>query len=299
MPELPEVETIRLGLAPRVVGKEIAQVEVWNPRMTRTQPGGAQQFKDFLAGAKIQAAARRGKFLWLELDDDRALVIHLGMSGQVHTWDELPAQKRKHEHIRLTFTDGTGYSHVDQRTFGKTEVVDLVPCPDGFAGGWGTTTVAMPQSATHIARDPLDPGFNLTQVAAQIRKSQVAVKTLLLKQELVSGIGNIYADEALFKAGIHGSKPGSSLSKTQAEALLCAAQEVMEAAVKVGGTSFDELYVNVSGEPGYFAISLQVYGRNGQSCYKCGNLIERETIGGRSHHFCRNCQPLAKRKRKP
>ncbi|MCS4484509.1 bifunctional DNA-formamidopyrimidine glycosylase/DNA-(apurinic or apyrimidinic site) lyase [Gleimia sp. 6138-11-ORH1] len=298
MPELPEVETIRLGLARRVVGKQIAKVEVWNQRMLRTQPGGIQQFSTLLEGAEIKAAVRRGKFLWLELNDDQALVIHLGMSGQVHAWDEVPLEKRKHEHIRLTFTDGTGYSHIDQRTFGKTEVVDLTPCLDGYPAGEGTSRKALPESATHIARDPLDAGFNLKAVATKIRQSQTAIKTLLLKQELVSGIGNIYADEALFQAGIRGSKPGASLTQKQAESLLIAAKQVMEAAVKVGGTSFDALYVNVSGEPGYFAINLQVYGRNGKSCYKCGTLVEKETIGGRSHHFCGRCQPLAKRKRK-
>ncbi|EEH64245.1 DNA-formamidopyrimidine glycosylase [Gleimia coleocanis DSM 15436] len=298
MPELPEVETIRLGLAGRVVGKEIAEVSVWNTRMVRTQPGGAQEFIYLLEGAKIQAAVRRGKFLWLELDDAKALVIHLGMSGQVHAWDEKPAERRKHEHIRVEFTDGTGYTHVDQRTFGKAEVVDLVPCADGFPGGRGSKMPMMPASATHIARDPLDLGFNVVTVARQLRRSAVAVKTLLLKQELVSGIGNIYADEALFACGLHGSVPGSSLTQKQAVALLEAAQQVMRAAVEVGGTSFDSLYVNVSGEPGYFAISLQVYGRNGQACHKCGNLILRENIGGRSHHYCGTCQRLPRRSRK-
>lgn len=297
MPELPEVETIRRGLEPRVQGRIIERVEVWNPRMVRTQPGGVEEFIFLLEGAEIRAAVRRGKFLWMELSENQALVIHLGMSGQVHAWDTAPSQRRKHEHIRVTFTDGTGYSHVDQRTFGKTEVVALTPCADGYPGGCGTTSVAMPASATHIARDPLDPGFAIIEVAKRLRRSDTAIKTLLLKQELVSGIGNIYADEALFSCGLRGTLPGSKLTQKQAVALLEAAQAVMRRAVEVGGTSFDELYVNVAGEPGYFAISLNVYGRNGHPCRKCGNLIDRETIGGRSHHYCGNCQPLGKRKR--
>lgn len=297
MPELPEVETIRRGLEPRVQGRIIERVEVWNPRMVRTQPGGVEEFIFLLEGAEIRAAVRRGKFLWMELSENQALVIHLGMSGQVHAWDTAPSQRRKHEHIRVTFTDGTGYSHVDQRTFGKTEVVALTPCADGYPGGCGTTSVAMPASATHIARDPLDPGFAIIEVAKRLRRSDIAIKTLLLKQELVSGIGNIYADEALFSCGLRGTLPGSKLTQKQAVALLEAAQAVMRRAVEVGGTSFDELYVNVAGEPGYFAISLNVYGRNGHPCRKCGTLIDRETLGGRSHHYCGNCQPLGKRKR--
>lgn len=298
MPELPEVETIRLGLAQRVTGKEIAEVSVWHPRMVRTQAGGATEFSDLLQGAHILAAVRRGKYLWLELADNKALVIHLGMSGQIHAWDKEPPQRRKHEHIRVRFTDGTGYSHVDQRTFGKTEVTDLQPCADGFPGGRGSKTPRLPKTATHIARDPLDEGFDIAQVAKKLRSSGAPVKTLLLKQELVSGIGNIYADEALFTAGLHGSLSGNSLTSKQAVSLLKSAQQVMEAAVKVGGTSFDSLYVNVSGEPGYFAISLAVYGRDGKPCRKCGTLIERMNLGGRSHHYCPSCQKKPVRRRK-
>lgn len=297
MPELPEVETIRRGLESWVVGKTIAQVEVWNPRIVRTQPGGAVEFISLLEGAQIRAAVRRGKFLWLELSESLALVIHFGMSGQIHVWNETPAERRKHEHIRVTFTDGSGYSHTDQRTFGKAEVVPLIPCEDGFPGGHGSLTQAIPASATHIARDPLDPGFKLEQVAQQIHKLGTAIKTLLLKQNLISGIGNIYADEALFAVGLHGSRPGYLLQEAQIVSLLEAAQQVMRNAVLVGGTSFDELYVNVSGEPGYFAISLNVYGRNGHPCRKCGNLILKESIGGRTHHYCEICQPPGIRNR--
>lgn len=289
MPELPEVETVRLGLAPRVVGHRLEQVQVWGARTARNQIGGPKALEDAIRGRRVQALARRGKFMWAELDDAHALVFHLGMSGQLRVSDD--DRRYPHEHVRMMLDDGTRLSFVDQRTFGRVEVNELVPTPDHALGGRGSMLDAVPSSAAHIARDPLDPAFDIDAVIRRIRTSRTPIKNLLLHQEIVSGIGNIYADEALFAAGVHGRRMGKNVRLYEVRELLAQAAAVMTRAIEVGGTSFDALYVNAQGEPGYFARSLAVYGRAGKPCVHCGTAIERVTISGRSHHFCPTCQP--------
>lgn len=280
MPELPEVETIRLGLEPRLIDRTMASVEVWGHRIARAHSGGAVDLKNALRGRRIEALRRRGKFLWAELDAGIALVFHLGMSGQLHAWsqDKVPHTRLPHEHARLILDDGSAISFVDQRTFGRLETSDL-------------NESKVPEAIAHIAPDPFDPVVDLPGVNRRIRQSKSAIKTLLLNQQIVSGIGNIYADEALFAAGIHGARRGMSLRRWEVTEILLAAERVMRAAVEVGGTSFDALYVDVEGNPGYFARHLAVYGREGEHCLKCGGPISRITLTGRSHFFCRACQP--------
>lgn len=290
MPELPEVETIRMGLAPHIVGQTATGVTVWGERTARNQPGGPAALEDAIRGRRVEALARRGKFLWAELDSGRGLVFHLGMSGQLRLSDG-DRPRFRHEHARITLSNGQVLSFVDQRTFGRIEVCDCVPTLDGAVAGQGATLDAIPQSAAHIARDPLDPAFDLDQVVQKIRASRSAVKNLLLHQEIVSGIGNIYADEALFLAGVHGQRMGKNVRVYEVHQILEAARAVMRRSIEAGGTSFDELYVNTVGEPGYFARYLAVYGRARQACINCGTPIAKVTISGRSHHYCPVCQP--------
>lgn len=291
MPELPEVETIRMGLLPRIVGHRIDSARVWGTRLARSQQGGPSALEQAIQGRRIEALGRRGKFLWAELDSGEALVFHLGMSGQLRIFEGVEAPRATHEHARMVFDNGQSLSFIDQRTFGRMEVSDYVDTPDGQIAGWGTERTAIPRSALHIARDPLDPAFNRDLAVAKIRASRSPIKNLILNQEIVSGIGNIYADESLFAAGVHGRRLGKNVRKYEVEAVLDAAANVMARAIEVGGTSFDALYVNADGDPGYFSRSLSVYGLAGQPCISCGTAIERTIINGRSHHFCPNCQP--------
>lgn len=282
MPELPEVETVRAGLAPRIEGRSIRQVVGKSGRMFRKNPGGFKQAQLTLSAAGITGVHRRGKFMWLTLggeeEGDLAFVIHLGMSGQVH-WQS-PASagpgQAKHEHLWVELSDRSGISFVDQRTFGHLTVSPLTRS--------GMRLV--PELMAHIAPDPLEEDFSWETVTRRGANSQRKIKTLLLDQELVSGIGNIYADEALHMAGLAGHLPGGELSAEDWHVLLEAAKKVLLRALKAGGTSFDALYVDVEGNPGYFARSLAVYGRAGRPCRKCGTRIERVRIDGRSHYFC-------------
>ncbi|MGV0419276.1 bifunctional DNA-formamidopyrimidine glycosylase/DNA-(apurinic or apyrimidinic site) lyase [Corynebacterium segmentosum] len=271
MPELPEVESVRRGVESYVVGKEITSVDVAHPRANRGQD---EPLAGLVVGKEIAAVARRGKFMWLEFVGEDpmgshrdVLFIHLGMSGQLR----IGHTDSPHRRITVVLSDATELHFVDQRTFGYW-----------LYAPWSTIS--------HIGLDPLEPGFDIASAARRLRKKKTAVKTALLDQTLVSGIGNIYADEALWAARISPRKKASALRQKDAVALLSAAQTVMSAALKAGGTSFDSLYVNVNGESGYFARSLAAYGRVGQPCSRCGTLIERSVIGGRSSHYCPHCQ---------
>ena len=287
MPELPEVEVVRRGLEKHLVGLHFTAVEVLDSRPLRKHVGGPASFVDQLVGRQVQAAVRRGKFLWLVLDDGAALTAHLGMSGQLLVHSGAQAELFSH---RLRLEGSTVLHHVDQRMFGGLAVVDMVPTSDGFPGGCGSQLNAIPVTDTHVARDVLDPYLDKAQVIGRLQASSRAIKTLLLDQGVISGIGNIYADEALWAARIAGARPGSSLSKAKLKLLLQSTGEVMQRALAQGGTSFDALYVNTEGESGYFARSLEVYGREGQPCSRCGRLLCKEVIGGRSHVRCPNCQ---------
>lgn len=280
MPELPEVEVVRAGLQRWVAGRTIRDVEVRHPRAVRRHVAGPDELATRLRGRTIHCASRRGKYLWLPLDDD-ALVIHLGMSGQV-LLTEPDAPDETHLRIRFAFAEGGRQMRfVDQRTFGGVMLDALVP-DDG--GG------RVPASVAHIARDPLDPLIDRAAVNAALRRRRTEVKRALLDQTLVSGIGNIYADEALWRAGLHGGRPTDRLTRGEVDALLDHARDVMTEALAQGGTSFDSLYVNVNGQSGYFSRSLNAYGQEGEPCPRCATPIRREAFMNRSSYSCPSCQ---------
>jgi formamidopyrimidine-DNA glycosylase len=278
MPELPEVEVVRRGLAAHVTGRTISAVRVHHPRAVRRHEAGPADLTARLLDARITGTGRRGKYLWLTLDDGSALVVHLGMSGQM-LLGEVPNEK--HLRIATLLDDGTALSFVDQRTFGGWMLADLVTV-DG-------TDVPMP--VAHLARDPLDPKFNRDGVVTVLRRKHSEIKRQLLDQTVVSGIGNIYADEALWRAKVNGARLASSLTRAKLGELLDAAADVMSDALGQGGTSFDSLYVNVNGQSGYFDRSLDAYGREGEPCPRCGAVMRREKFMNRSSFYCPKCQP--------
>jgi formamidopyrimidine-DNA glycosylase len=277
MPELPEVETVRIGLARWVAGRTIAAVEVRHPRAIRRHLPGSAHFAALLTGRTILDVRRRGKYLWLPLDSGDAILGHLGMSGQL-LCQPGSAPDELHLRVRLRFADGDPeLRFVDQRTFGGLAVSE---------GG-----ADLPAEIAHIARDPMDPEFSDTAFVAAIRAKRTEVKRALLDQTLISGVGNIYADEALWRAMLHGARPTGALTKPAASRLLGHVRDVLSEAIGVGGTSFDALYVNVNGESGYFDRSLNVYGREGEPCRRCGTPIRREAFMNRSSYSCPHCQP--------
>src|SRR5580692_9876871 len=282
MPELPEVEVVRRGLQAHVVGKTITAVRVHHPRAVRRHEAGPADLTARLLGARITGTDRRGKYLWLLLDmpadPDTALVVHLGMSGQM-----LLGTVPRADHVRISalLDDGTVLSFADQRTFGGWLLADLVTV-DGSV---------VPVPVAHLARDPLDPLFDIDSVVKVLRRKHSEIKRQLLDQTVVSGIGNIYADEALWRAKVNGARPASSLTRAKLAELLDAAADVMTDALGQGGTSFDSLYVNVNGESGYFDRSLDAYGREGEPCRRCGAVIRREKFMNRSSFYCPKCQP--------
>ena len=278
MPELPEVEVVRRGLAEHITGRTITAVRVHHPRAVRRHEAGTADLTARLLDTRITGTGRRGKYLWLELDDGAALVVHLGMSGQM-LLGEVP--NANHLRIAALLDDGTTISFVDQRTFGGWMIADMVTV-DG-------TDVPVP--VAHIARDPLDPGFDRDAVVKVLRQRHSEIKRQLLNQSVVSGIGNIYADEALWRAGVNGARLASALPRRKLVELLDAAAEVMTDALGQGGTSFDSLYVNVNGESGYFDRSLDAYGREGEPCKRCGAVMRREKFMNRSSFYCPRCQP--------
>jgi len=284
MPELPEVEVVRRGLERHVVGRTVAVTEVYHPRATRRHLAGPGHFVEQLAARTFTAACRRGKYLWLPLDGaDTAMLAHLGMSGQLLVLPRT-APAGPHLRARLQFTDGgPELRFVDQRTFGGLDVEDLLP------------EAAVPVSVRHIARDPVDPAFDDAGFAAAIRRRRTGVKRALLDQTLVSGIGNIYADESLWAARLHWARPTVTLNRPEIGRLLVAVRAVLSAALEQGGTSFDALYVNVNGESGYFGRSLAVYGRRDRACPRCGTPIRREEFMNRSSFSCPRCQPRPRR----
>ena len=287
MPELPEVEVVRRGLDAHVVDKTISAVRVHHLRAVRRHEAGPADLTARLLDSRIVGTGRRGKYLWLTLDDGSALVVHLGMSGQMLMVRGARLRGRQREprddHLRIAvlLDDGTTLSFVDQRTFGGWMLADVVTV-DG-------TDVPLP--VAHLARDPLDPKFNREGVVTVLRRKHSEIKRQLLDQTVVSGIGNIYADEALWRARVNGARLASSLTRAKLGEVLDAATEVMTEALGQGGTSFDSLYVNVNGESGYFERSLDAYGREGEPCRRCGAVMRREKFMNRSSFYCPKCQP--------
>ncbi|MFJ3694322.1 bifunctional DNA-formamidopyrimidine glycosylase/DNA-(apurinic or apyrimidinic site) lyase [Streptomyces sp. NPDC090052] len=296
MPELPEVEVVRRGLERWVSGRTVADVQVLHPRAVRRHTAGGDDFATALRGHRFGVARRRGKYLWLPLEDVPAtdtaaadstggepgaaysVLGHLGMSGQLLVQPEAVPDE-KHLRIRIRFDDieGTELRFVDQRTFGG---LSLHPnTPDG-----------LPDVIAHIARDPLDEEFDDAAFHSALRLRRTTIKRALLDQSLISGVGNIYADEALWRARLHYERPTATLTRPRTTELLGHVRDVMNQALAVGGTSFDSLYVNVNGESGYFDRSLDAYGREDEPCRRCGTPMRRRPWMNRSSYFCPRCQ---------
>ena len=291
MPELPEVEVVRRGLERWVAGRTVAEVEVRHPRAVRRHLEGTEHFVAALTGRTLAAAHRRGKYLWLPMTEpdggpaDRALVAHLGMSGQLLV--EKPDEPDEvHLRARFRFTDGgRELRFVDQRTFGGL-AVEEAPAGDDI-----------PPRLAHIAIDPLDPGFDADAFSAALRRRHTEVKRALLDQTLIGGVGNIYADESLWRARLHGARPTDKLTRAQVSDLLDGVRDVLGESLAQGGTSFDSLYVDVNGQSGYFSRHLAVYGQLDRPCPRCGTAIVRESFMNRSSYSCPRCQPRPRLRR--
>jgi len=284
MPELPEVEVVRRGLAAWAAGRTVDEVAVLHPRAVRRHAAGGEDFAKRLTGATLGQPRRRGKYLWIPLASaysDTSMVAHLGMSGQFLI-RPASAHAETHLRVRLTFRDdlGTDCRFVDQRTFGGLSLHDTLPGdPDG-----------LPQPLAHIARDPIDPAFDDDAFHAALRRKRTTIKRALLDQTLISGVGNIYADEALWRTRLHYDRPTAGMTRPRTAELLTHIREVMGDALAAGGTSFDSMYVNVNGESGYFDRSLDAYGREDEPCRRCGTPIRRRAWMNRSSYFCPRCQ---------
>lgn len=304
MPELPEVEVVRAGLEPAVTGALITGVEVFDQRSLRRHDASAGLFATLLENRRVLSVVRRGKFLWLPLAaaiapapalPERALVAHLGMSGQLRlATPGVPPARLVRVRLSLHHPDrGEGaVDFVDQRIFGSMAVDRLVPTGDGRHGGRGSALPLIPSRVSHIARDPLDPAFSDAGFFAALGRRNSGIKRVLLDQNVVSGIGNIYADEALWAARVHYDQAAATLSRRKAVTLLAELRAVLHRALAEGGTSFDTQYVNVNGASGYFSHSLNAYGRHGQPCPRCGRPLVRAPFMNRSSHFCPHCQRL-------
>jgi formamidopyrimidine-DNA glycosylase len=275
VPELPEVEVVRRGLESYVVGRSVGSVRVLHPRPLRRHLAGPLDFCERVSGRRVEAARRRGKYLWLALDSGDALIAHLGMSGQFLV---VPRGTPDERHLRAAFCldDGCELRFVDQRMFGG-----LLLSPGGAEA---------PAEIAHIALDPLDPTFSDAAFSTALRRRRTGIKRALLDQTLVSGVGNIYADEALWASRLHYDRPTAGLRAAQVGELLAQLRGVMERALAQGGTSFDAMYVDVDGRSGYFERSLAVYGREGRPCLRCGTPIRRDPFMNRSSFTCPRCQ---------
>mgnify|MGYP000849736718 FL=1 len=280
MPELPEVETVRRGLASVVTGRRVDAVSVLHPRPVRRHAAGPEDFAATLTGRRFGEPRRRGKYLWLPLEDGDAVLAHLGMSGQFRV-DAPAAELPRNTRVLFNLDDGRQLRFVDQRMFGGLSV-----SPAG---------AELPDEVAHIGRDLFDPDLDVDALVARIRRRGSGIKRVLLDQTVTSGIGNIYADEALWRSGVHYDHPADGLAPRRVRALLDAARDVMSDALAVGGTSFDALYVNVNGESGYFDRTLNAYGRQGLPCARCGTPIVREHFMNRSSFFCPRCQTVPRR----
>nr|WP_202531466.1 bifunctional DNA-formamidopyrimidine glycosylase/DNA-(apurinic or apyrimidinic site) lyase [Streptomyces sp. SID8380] len=280
---MPEVEVVRRGLARWIDGRTVAATEVLHPRSVRRHLAGGEDFAARLKGRTFATPRRRGKYLWLPLDGGaEAVLAHLGMSGQLLVQPHA-APAERHLRVRIGFDDalGTELRFVDQRTFGGLSLHET-----GEGG--------VPDVIAHIARDPLDPLFDDAAFHAALRRKRTTIKRALLDQSLISGVGNIYADEALWRARLHYDRPTAGLTRARTDELLGHVRDVMNAALAVGGTSFDSLYVNVNGESGYFDRSLDAYGREGEPCRRCGTPIRRDAWMNRSSYYCPKCQRRAR-----
>jgi formamidopyrimidine-DNA glycosylase len=287
MPELPEVEVVRRGLESHVVGRRLAGVQVLHPRPVRRHLAGSADFEALTTGRLVLGARRRGKYLWLPLDSGDAVLAHLGMSGQLLV-QPASAPDERHLRVRFPLTDA-----------GAAEPVELRFVDQRMFGGLSVSHegAELPPEIAHIARDPMDPLFDDDLFVQRVRRRSSGVKRILLDQTVISGVGNIYADEALWRAQLHGDRWGAKLRVLDVRRVLAAVREVMAAALLEGGTSFDALYVNVNGQSGYFDRSLHAYGQEGRPCDRCGTPITRVQWMNRSSYSCPVCQPRPRARR--
>jgi len=281
MPELPEVEVVRRGLIDHAVGRTVSAATIFDARSIRRHEPGPADFIARFEGRQITGAQRRGKYLWLLLDGDEAVLCHLGMSGQFLISNPDSAATR-HERVRFDLSDGTQLRFADQRIFGGLSF---------SAGLVDQATTLVPSEIAHIARDPFDPLFDPLEVDRRLRRRETGIKRALLDQGLISGVGNIYADESMWRARLHYARNTRHVTKREVAELLKHVTDVMAEALAQGGTSFDALYVNVNGNSGYFDRSLQAYGQEGEPCERCGTPIRRDAFMNRSSFTCPTCQP--------
>jgi formamidopyrimidine-DNA glycosylase len=278
MPELPEVETIRRDLQGEVVGRKIKSVEVRNGRTVRRHPS-AKHFRAQLEGHTLKSIDRAGKYLLLGLDDGKTLVVHLGMSGQLQRSKSAKEPKAPHTHAVITFTQGGQLRFVDPRTFGEMFVSEPVE------GG-----PAVPELA-HLGFDPLEDVMSWEKFWVLLSSHKSGLKSLLMDQEFVAGIGNMYADEILFTAGLRYDRQSNSLSSQEVRRLYRSMVETLAEAVKRRGSSLaDEQYRDLFGEVGDYQDQHQAYGREGQACRRCRSTIVKVKSGGRSTYYCPHCQ---------
>ena len=309
MPELPEVEVVREGLDKWVRTRTVLTAQVLDPRSVRRHADGVEDFEQTLSGCSIASVVRRGKFLWMDLEGlstPAALVAHLGMSGQLLV-EEPDAPDEKHLKVRLSLSERSDFPSelrfVDQRIFGGMFLSPLVATTDGLPAGAGSLKASIPQAAAHIARDVMDPHRKPDDLYVALRKRTTELKRAILDQGIISGVGNIYADEALWQAGLSGLRNTGTIRRPEVQRLNDALVDVMTRALAAGGTSFDSLYVNVNGASGYFSRSLNAYGREGKACLRCRengreSLIRRDPFMGRSSYSCPVCQPRPNRCRR-
>lgn len=304
MPELPEVEVVRRGLEPTARGSVVRQVLVLEPRSLKRHSGPLDDFVDQLTGATLDRPVRRGKFLWIPFVDrdggaDRALLCHLGMSGQMligqHP-DQFGRLARILIELDVPGREPLWWGFVDQRIFGSLAIDQLVTDQPGVPSGTGSVDDRIPRQVRHIGRDLLDPALDEAQLIRRMRQRSSGIKRVLLDQNLQSGVGNIYADEALWREKIHYDQPADRLTAARLRGLLSSVREVFTQALDEGGTSFDWQYVNVNGQSGYFSRSLNAYGQDGQACGRCGRIIVREPFMNRSSFRCPKCQPKPRKK---
>ena len=284
MPELPEVEVVRKGLAKHVKNRKISNAKVRNNRALRNFEFSSKTFEKTVSGFTINSVERRGKFLWMTLkNSSQAISAHLGMSGQMLMVkkDEKPST---HARVTFDFSDTKRSLHfIDQRTFGWVNLEELVEAKDKRL---------VPKSVLHISPDLFEETFDMDKTISNIKRRKTGIKQALLNQEIVAGIGNIYADEALWLAKTHWATVCEELDEKKIKEILISAKEVMAKALEKGGTSFDDLYIDVNGESGYFENELNAYGREGERCYRCDLEMVREAFSNnRSSTICPNCQP--------
>ncbi len=299
MPELPEVETVRAGLARELTGRKIRAVAVTNGRVVRRH-ASAKEFRALVEGRTVKGVQRLGKYLVATMDDGSHLVIHLGMSGQLLKARGPKDPKPKHTHVVFTLSPAGELRYVDPRTFGElfvstpppedvevevSKFARLAMSPDGLA-----LRRVVPELA-HLGVDPLVDQIGWDRFAAILRSRSTPLKVLLTDQDIIAGIGNIYSDEILFTAGLRYDRPSDSLSTVEIRRLHRAITEVLGEAIKAGGSTLaDEQFVDLEGRPGTYQESHQVYGREGQPCPQCRRPIERVVVRQRATYFCPNCQ---------